>query len=167
MSDSHGFLDDRMINFFKDCDEIWHAGDIGTIETSDKLSEIKPFRAVYGNIDNDLIRKQYPKILRFQIEDLNIMITHIGGYPQKYTPEMKAEINQNPPDLLIVGHSHILRIMYDKQHQFLFINPGASGNSGFHTVKTAVRFTIDKKEIKNMEIWECNRNNYNQMNSSI
>ena len=158
LSDTHGFIDERLYTFFKDCDKIWHAGDIGNISTADSLAKFKPFRAVHGNIDDTIVRQQYPKILRFMAEETEVCITHIGGYPSHYDQSIKSLLEMNPPQIFIAGHSHILRVMYDKKLNFLHINPGASGNSGFHHVKTAVRFTIDQKEIKNLEVWESPRN---------
>lgn len=158
LSDTHSFIDERLYTFFKDCDEIWHAGDIGNIETADALSKFKPFRAVYGNIDNSIIRMQHPQFLRFLSENTDVLITHIGGYPGHYEPSVRQILKVNAPAIFIAGHSHILRVIYDKRYNFLYINPGAAGNSGFHQVKTAVRFTIDNKEIKNLEIWESPRN---------
>lgn len=158
LSDTHGFIDERLYTFFKDCDELWHAGDIGNIETADTLALFKPLKAVYGNIDDTKIRMQYNQCARFNCEETDVLITHIGGYPGHYEPAIRHILKANPPQLFIVGHSHILRVIYDKQLNFLFINPGAAGNSGFHQVKTAVRFIIDGSVIKNLEVWESPRN---------
>jgi uncharacterized protein len=158
LSDTHGFIDEKILTFFKDVDEIWHAGDIGNIETSETLMQFKPLKAVYGNIDDFNVRKTYPKILDFMCEEARIIITHIGGYPGNYAPEMKAYLSINKPTIFIAGHSHILKVIYDKKLDFLHLNPGAAGNSGFHKVKTAMRFAIDKDQIKNLEIWEIARN---------
>jgi uncharacterized protein len=157
LSDTHGFIDERLLTFFEKCDEVWHAGDIGNIATADKFASFKSFRAVFGNIDDTLIRTSFPQFLRFTCEDLDVLITHIGGYPGHYEPKVAAILKSNPPKLFITGHSHILRVIYDKQFQFLHINPGAAGNSGFHQVKTAIRFVVDGKDIKNLEIWEVTR----------
>jgi putative phosphoesterase len=157
LSDTHGFIDDRILTFFEKCDEIWHAGDIGDIRTAHQLMTFKPFRAVYGNIDNYEVRIEYPGILRFACEQSDILMTHIGGYPSHYEPAIKNIILTKPPKLFICGHSHILKVIYDKKFNLLHINPGAAGNSGFHKVKTAVRFSIDGTEIKNLEIWESPR----------
>ena len=157
LSDTHGFIDERIFPFFEKCDEVWHAGDIGNLETADKLSSFRTFRAVYGNIDDSLVRMQYPQFLRFNCEELDVVITHIGGYPGHYEPNVRPFLKTNAPKLFITGHSHILRVIYDKQFGFLHINPGAAGNSGFHQVKTAIRFVVDGNEIKNLEVWEVIR----------
>ena len=154
LSDTHTYLDDRVMDFFKDCDEIWHAGDIGNIETADKISKIKPFKAVYGNIDGQDVRVVYPKIQLFDCEKIKVLMTHIGGYPGKYYKDIKESISKLKPDLFISGHSHILKVMYDDRNELLHINPGAAGKSGLHKVQTAVRFVIDGKEIKDLEVFE-------------
>ena len=142
------------MDFFKDCDEILHAGDIGNIETADKISKIKPFKAVYGNIDGQDVRVVYPKIQLFDCEKIKVLMTHIGGYPGKYYKDIKESIPKLKPDLFISGHSHILKVMYDDRNELLHINPGAAGKSGLHKVQTAVRFVIDGKEIKDLEVFE-------------
>lgn len=157
LSDTHGFIDERLFVFFVKCDEIWHAGDIGNLETARRLEAFKPTRAVYGNIDNHEIRTEYSGIVRFMCEQMEVLITHIGGYPGHYEPQIREIFKTKPPKLFICGHSHILKVMYDKKFNLLHINPGAAGNSGFHKVKTAVRFDIDGTEIKNLEIWESSR----------
>jgi hypothetical protein len=157
LSDTHGFWDDGLNNFFADCDEIWHAGDIGGIELADKISTVKTFRAVHGNIDDHRVRISYPRYLHFKVEDVKVLITHIGGIPGRYDIQAKPLIEQLAADLFICGHSHILRVKFDKKYNFLYVNPGAAGNSGFHTVKTAVRFVIDGNNIKDMEVWEKER----------
>lgn len=157
LSDTHGFLDPKIVNFFIDCDEIWHAGDIGNLEIVNSLQFSKVFRAVYGNIDPPTVRNIYPKMLRFTCENVDIMITHIGGYPGNYDKSIYSIIKSHPPQLFISGHSHILKIQYDNKNQLLHINPGAAGNVGLHKVKTAVRFNIDKEDIQNMEILEIPR----------
>lgn len=157
ISDTHGFVDERILNFFKDCDEVWHAGDIGNFETARKFEGFKPFKAVYGNIDNYEVRQLYPKISRFRCEEVDVMITHIGGYPKRYEPLIKEILKADKPGLFIAGHSHILKVIHDKDMDLLFMNPGAAGNSGFHQVKTAIRFTIDGSQIKDVEIWEAKR----------
>ena len=154
LSDTHTYLDDRVMDFFKDCDEIWHAGDIGNIETADKISKIKPFKAVYGNIDGQDVRVVYPKIQLFDCEKIKVLMTHIGGYPGKYYKDIKESISKLKPDLFISGHSHILKVMYDDRNELLHINPGEAGKSGLHKVQTAVRFVIDGKEIKDLEVFE-------------
>lgn len=157
ISDTHGFVDEKVINFFKDCNQIWHAGDIGNLEVIDKLKKIKPLIAVYGNIDGTGIRQEYPEFQRFICENIDILMTHIGGYPGHYTAEVKNEFLKKTPDLFISGHSHILKIIYDKKYDCLHINPGAAGNSGFHKIKTAIIFTIDNKDIKDLKILEIER----------
>lgn len=158
LSDTHGNLPDGgFIEFFKECDEIWHAGDIGNIHVIDTLETIKPVRAVYGNIDGTELRKKYPKHQAFDCEEVHVLITHIGGRPGKYDSSAQKLINHQSPGLFICGHSHILKIQYDKTRDFLFVNPGAAGRSGFHKVRTAVRFQIEGSEIKNMEIFEKDR----------
>jgi uncharacterized protein len=157
LSDTHGFIDERLYTFFEKCNQIWHAGDIGNIATADGLNQFKPLRAVYGNIDGTDLRIQYKNIERFKCEDVEVVITHIGGYPGNYDTYIRDILKANPPQLFICGHSHILRVMFDKKLNFLHVNPGAAGNSGFHQVKTAVRFVIDGKEIKELEVWEAKR----------
>lgn len=157
LSDTHGFIDERLYTFFETCDEIWHAGDIGNIQTAQKLNAFKPLRAVFGNIDNHEVRLEYLDVLRFSCEETPVLMTHIGGYPGHYEPAVRNLLQANPPKLLICGHSHILKVIYDKKYNLLHINPGAAGNSGFHKVKTAVRFRIDSSNIKDLEIWESPR----------
>lgn len=157
ISDTHNFLDDKFYSFFEDIDELWHAGDIGSLDFFEKLQKFKPLRAVYGNIDGAPIRIRTSKIIRFTIEETDILITHIGGYPGNYSPEIKPEIFKKPPKLFICGHSHILKIMNDKSLKLLHINPGAAGNSGFHKVKTGVKFKIDTGSFSDLEILEIKR----------
>ncbi len=154
LSDTHGYWDDRYMSYFVSCDEIWHAGDIGSPEVLEKLRQIKTVRAVHGNIDGHLIRIECPKHLRFKAEDVDVWITHIGGYPGKYAPEVRPEMYENPPQLFISGHSHILKVQYDKNLNLLHINPGAAGQQGFHHVRTLIRFVIDGKNIKDLEVIE-------------
>lgn len=158
LSDTHGFIHERIYTFFEKVDEIWHAGDFGNIETADKLAAFKPLKAVYGNIDGNKLRAVYPLHQRFKCEDVNVWITHIGGYPGRYERYVKPDIYTKSPDLFISGHSHILKVIYDKKLHFLHMNPGAAGNTGFHKVCTALRFTIDGKNIRDLEIWEMKRN---------
>ncbi len=157
ISDTHGHIDDRLFEFFEDCDEIWHAGDWGSIEVSEKLTAFKPVRGVFGNIDDWEIRSIYPEHQRFSLEGFDIWITHIGGYPGKYDRRIKNEIFGNPPDLFICGHSHILKVIYDKQLKLWHINPGAYGFSGFHKKRTAVKFILDNKQIKDLKILELSK----------
>ncbi|OFX82341.1 MAG: YfcE family phosphodiesterase [Bacteroidetes bacterium GWF2_33_16] len=157
LSDTHGFIDNKILNFFSKCDEIWHAGDIGNIETADKISLFKPLKAVYGNIDGIDVRAVYSKFQQFTCENVDVLITHIGGYPGKYEKEVVELFKIKVPKLFISGHSHILKVIFDKKYNLLHINPGAAGKSGMHTKQTAVRFVIDGSEIKDLEIWELER----------
>ncbi len=156
LSDTHAYWDEKYALYFAGCDEIWHTGDIGSPEILSRLELIKPVRAVHGNIDGHLIRTGCPKHLRFQIEEVDVWLTHIGGYPGRYAPEVRPEIFQHPPKLFICGHSHILKVQYDKSLNLLHINPGAAGKQGFHAVRTLVRFVIDGEAIKDLEIIELN-----------
>ena len=157
LSDTHGYLDERILFFLGECDEIWHAGDIGNIETANTLSELRPLKAVYGNIDGNTLRTGYPKFQRFICEDVDVWITHIGGYPKHYAPEIRSALKINPPKLFISGHSHILKVIFDDQYGMLCINPGASGIQGFHQVRTLVRFTIDLDKIRDLEVIELGK----------
>jgi putative phosphoesterase len=154
LSDTHGYWDDKYYQYFAECDEIWHAGDIGTPEVADKLAAFKPLRAVYGNIDGHQLRIAYPQHLRFMCEDVDVWLTHIGGYPGKYATEVRPKIYENPPKLFVCGHSHILKVTYDKRHQILCMNPGAAGKYGLHTVRTLLRFEISGEAIRNLEVIE-------------
>ena len=154
LSDTHAYWDDRYINYFSSCDEIWHAGDIGSLEVLERLEAVKPVRAVYGNIDGHELRARCPKNQRFTLEECDIWMTHIGGYPGKYAPEVTPEIFVRPPKLFISGHSHILKVKYDKTLQLLHINPGAAGKYGFHKQRTLVRFSIDAGSFKDLEVIE-------------
>jgi uncharacterized protein len=160
LSDTHTYLHPKIFDFFAGCDEIWHAGDIGNYETSLKLSEFKPLRAVYGNIDGTEIRSVHPKTQLFNCEDIKVIITHIGGYPGKYEREIRPLIQKEHPGIFISGHSHILKVIYDQKYQLLHINPGAAGKSGLHKVITFVRFVIDGKNIKDLEIFEAERSGH-------
>ncbi len=157
ISDTHGFLDDRITGFIQSCDEIWHAGDIGTAEVAGKLSTMKPLRAVYGNIDGPEIRAIYPAHQRFEIGGIDVWITHAGGYPGRYDKLVIPEIFDSPPGLFICGHSHILKVINDSELGLLHVNPGAAGISGPHTVRTAVRFVIDNGRIRDLEVAEFER----------
>lgn len=154
LSDTHGYWDDRYLKYFEECDEIWHAGDIGSMDVLDRLMKFRTFRGVYGNIDGQDIRKILPEINRFELEGADVMIKHIGGYPGKYDMQVKKIINSATPDLLICGHSHILKVKYDKDYELLHINPGAAGKYGFHTVRTLVRFNIDCGKFSDLEVIE-------------
>lgn len=157
ISDTHGFLHPRVKHHFAEVDEIWHAGDIGTITLADELESFKPFKAVYGNIDGTEIRKVYPKHCRFTSEGLDVWITHIGGYPNRYDKRVYEEIHQNPPDLFICGHSHILKAIPDKRLNLLHLNPGAAGKQGFHQVLSLMRFNLHKGNIEDLEVIELEK----------
>jgi putative phosphoesterase len=154
LSDTHSFIDDQILKFVKQADEVWHAGDIGNLEVTDTIKKLKPLRAVFGNIDGADARAEFPLDLKFEVENVSVWMTHIGGYPDRYNQRIREEIKINPPKIFISGHSHILKVQYDKKLKLLHLNPGASGNHGFHKVRTMLRFTIDKSDIKNMEIIE-------------
>lgn len=154
LSDTHNYLDPKIFKYFDSCDQVWHAGDIGTISVCQELQKIKPLTAVYGNVDGPDIRKVYPKNQRFFCEGVDVLMTHIGGYPGHYAPDAGKLIQERPPKLFICGHSHILKVMFDKKYNLLHINPGAAGISGFHKVKTLVRFSIDREDIKDLEVIE-------------
>lgn len=157
LSDTHGYLDEAICKYARQADEIWHAGDIGTIEVTDRLSAIKPLKAVYGNIDNAVLQKEFPLDARFTCEGVDVWMTHIGGYPNRYSQRIKREIAENPPKLFISGHSHILKVMWDKKLELLHMNPGACGKQGFHQVRTMLRFKIDGKEIRDLEVIELGK----------
>jgi putative phosphoesterase len=157
LSDTHAHWDDKFARYFSECDEIWHAGDIGNMDILNCLERIKPVRAVYGNIDDALIRSVCPEKLRFEVEGVSVLLTHIGGYPGKYEPVIRREIYTSPPRLFVCGHSHILKVVYDKSLQMLCLNPGAAGKYGFHQVQTIMRFAIDGKDIRNMEVIELHK----------
>lgn len=154
LSDTHGYWDDRYREYFGECDEIWHAGDIGSPELAERLDAIKPLRAVYGNIDGYPLRQIYPKSARFTVEGVSVLMTHIGGYPGRYEPEVRACLQEDTPKLFISGHSHIVKVMFDKKLGCLHINPGAAGKTGFHKVRTLVRFGLDEGAIKDLEVIE-------------
>ncbi|WP_254526526.1 MULTISPECIES: metallophosphoesterase [unclassified Sphingobacterium] len=154
LSDTHGYLDDAVLKHFEKCDEIWHAGDFGSMEVIEKLEAFKPLRGVYGNIDDKDIRLKFPEHLRFHCEQVDVWMTHIGGYPGKYSPLVKPEILNNPPKLFITGHSHILKVQFDPKLQLLHLNPGAAGKQGWHQIRTAMRFEINGDKIENLEVIE-------------
>lgn len=157
LSDTHGYLDPRIFEYFKDCDEVWHAGDIGTGAVADTLEDFKPFRAVYGNIDDINLQTRYHEDLFFQCEEIKVWITHIGGTPPNYNPKIKKILRQQIPDLFICGHSHMLRIKRDPNLDMLYVNPGAAGNQGFHAMKTIIRFNIAEAKIEKMEVIELGK----------
>lgn len=158
ISDTHGFLDDRVFKHFEQCDEIWHAGDFGTIELADSLAAFKPLRGVYGNIDGKELRQTFPENVRFNCEGMDVWITHIGGYPDRYSAQVRKEIYANPPGLFICGHSHILKVIFDKKINCLHLNPGAAGKQGWHKTRTLMRFTISEGKVKDMEVIELKNN---------
>ena len=157
LSDTHGHMDERILNFDGEADEIWHAGDIGVISVTDELKQLKPIKAVFGNIDGVQVRMEFPLHQRFMCEGVDVWITHIGGYPGKYSPAIKEEITANPPKLFICGHSHILKVMPDKKLGLLHMNPGAAGVHGFHQMRTMLRFKIDDTEIRDLEVIELGK----------
>ena len=157
LSDTHSILDERFIPHLKNSDEIWHAGDIGSLDVYDKLTKLTDVKAVYGNIDDHKIRIGLKSELFFKCEGVNIYMTHIGGYPGKYSKGIKEKIEKTNPNIFICGHSHILKIMNDKKNKLLFLNPGAAGNHGLHKVKTIIKFDIDDKKIRNLKIIELKR----------
>lgn len=157
LSDTHSHLDDVILKYANQADEIWHAGDIGDISITDQLSKIKPLRAVFGNIDNAVIQQEFPLNNRFMCEGVDVLITHIGGYPPKYNPRTRLAIQENPPKLFICGHSHILKVMMDKKYKVLHMNPGACGKHGFHQIRTMLRFEIEGEDIKNLEVIELGK----------
>lgn len=155
LSDTHSYIDDRIIHYAQQADEIWHAGDIGKLTVTDQLKATgKPLIGVYGNIDNTEIRKEFPLNQRWMCEGVDVWITHIGGYPKKYNSAVKEEIKNNPPKLFICGHSHILKVMMDKDLGLLHMNPGAAGKHGWHKKRTMLRFVIDDNDIKDLEVIE-------------
>ncbi len=157
ISDTHGYLDDRVFRHFEPCDEIWHAGDFGTIAVAEALRAFRPLRAVHGNIDGPEIRHQYPENQRFVCEEVAVFMTHIGGYPGRYAPAARAELQRQPAQLFISGHSHILKIMFDDKLKCLHMNPGAAGRQGWHKVRTLIRFVIDGKDMKQCEVIELGK----------
>jgi putative phosphoesterase len=154
LSDTHSYIDDAILKHVKQADEVWHAGDIGNLEVTDSIKKLKPLRAVYGNIDDAKSRTEFPLHNRFMCEDVDVWITHIGGYPPKYNNRVRDELRADPPAIFITGHSHILKVMPDKKLNLLHMNPGAVGKHGFHKVRTMLRFKIDGKQIKDLEVIE-------------
>ena len=154
LSDTHHSLDSRFFPYFNKADEIWHAGDIGDLSVTDKLKSFAPIKCVWGNIDNQIIRSEFKESLYFKCEKMDILITHIGGYPKKYNKKTLELIKQKNPDIFICGHSHILKIMYDKEYKLLYMNPGSIGDYGIHKTKTILSFIIEDKKIKNLKVIE-------------
>ena len=154
LSDTHSYIDDAILKYVKQADEVWHAGDIGDLEVTDAIKALKPLRAVYGNIDDAKARLEFPENNRFMCEDVDVWITHIGGYPPKYNSRTRDMIIKNPPRIFICGHSHILKVIPDKRYDIIHMNPGAAGKHGFHKVRTMLRFTIDGSKIEHLEVIE-------------
>ncbi|MBD3581439.1 metallophosphoesterase family protein [Flavobacterium selenitireducens] len=157
LSDTHGHIDEVILKYVAQADEVWHAGDIGDLSVTDSIKTVRPLRAVYGNIDGAAARLEFPLHNRFMCENVEVWITHIGGYPDKYNPQIRDELKRNPPKIFICGHSHILKVMFDKKLGLLHLNPGAAGKSGFHQVRTMLRFVIDGENIRDMEIVELGK----------
>lgn len=157
ISDTHHYLDDAVFKHFDKCDEIWHGGDFGSTTIAEQLENFKPLRGVYGNIDGNDIRSQFPEVLKFACEDAKVLMIHIGGYPGKYTPLTRNEIIAFQPTIFVSGHSHILKIMYDNKFKCLHMNPGAAGKQGWHKVRTLIRFVIDGENIKDCEVIELGK----------
>mgnify|MGYP006166578723 FL=1 len=157
LSDTHSHIDDVILKYVNQADEVWHAGDIGDLVVTDTIKKLKPLRAVFGNIDNHEARKEFPLNNRFFCEGVDVWITHIGGYPGKYNIAIREEIKKNPPKLFICGHSHILKVQFDKQLNLLHMNPGAAGKHGFHQVRTMLRFEIDGDKIQQLEVIEIGK----------
>lgn len=157
LSDTHSYLDPAIAKYVKACDEIWHAGDFGNFALAEELASIKPLRGVWGNIDGYELRQQFPLHNRFMCEGVDVWMTHIGGYPGKYNPKLRPILQRKPPKLFICGHSHILKVIYDKKLNLLHLNPGAAGKEGFHQVRTLLRFSITEKRIHDLEIIELGK----------
>ncbi|MBP1530580.1 MAG: metallophosphoesterase family protein [Bacteroidaceae bacterium] len=157
LSDTHSWWDDRYLTYFAECDEIWHAGDIGSMEVAQRLADFRPLRAVCGNCDGGDLRLLYPEVLRWRCEEADVLMTHIGGYPGHYDPRIRQQIMARPPRLFISGHSHILKVQFDSSLQLLHINPGAAGQQGWHKVRTLVRVTVDKDQFRDLEVIEIPR----------
>lgn len=157
LSDTHSHIDDFILKYVAQADEVWHAGDIGNLAVTDAIQKLKPLRAVYGNIDDATARTEFPLHHRFLCEQVDVWMTHIGGYPNRYNPQIINELTLNPPKLFICGHSHILKVQFDKKHNLLHLNPGAAGIYGIHQVRTMLRFEIHTTEIKNLEIIEIKK----------
>ena len=154
LSDTHSFIDAQILKFVKQADEVWHAGDIGNLQVTDAIKKLKPLRAVYGNIDDKDARIEFPLDAKFSVEGVSVWMTHIGGYPNRYNARVREELKRTTPKIFISGHSHILKVQFDKKLDLLHLNPGAAGNHGFHKVRTMLRFTLDTGAIKDLEIIE-------------
>ncbi len=154
LSDTHSYIDEQILKFVKQADEVWHAGDIGNLRVTDSIQKLKPLKAVYGNIDDSLARMEFPLDQKFTLEGMTIWMTHIGGYPNNYNQRIREELKENPPNIFISGHSHILKVQYDQKLNCLHLNPGAAGNHGFHKIRTMLRFNIVDGKISDLEIIE-------------
>lgn len=157
LSDTHSHMDDRILEYAKEADEIWHCGDFGNLDVVENLEKIKPLRGVYGNIDGDKIRQIFPEVLQFKCEEVDVLMIHIGGYPGRYSPLAKKEIGERKPKLFISGHSHILKAMNDPKNNLLHLNPGACGKEGWHKVRTMMRFEINGDQIEHLEVIELGK----------
>lgn len=157
IADTHSYLDEAVFHHFKDCDEIWHAGDFGSMEIVEQLRAFRPLRGVWGNIDDNMIRSEFQEMLRFKCEETEVLMTHIGGYPGRYAAAVKKELQTVPPKIFISGHSHILKVMYDEKYACLHMNPGAAGKQGWHKMRTIIRFVIDGATPKQCEIIELGK----------
>ncbi|MBR9855974.1 MAG: metallophosphoesterase family protein [Algicola sp.] len=157
LSDTHSHMDKSILKYAAQADEVWHAGDIGSLTVTDQLAAVKPVRGVHGNIDNHVVQKEFPENNRFMCEEVDVWITHIGGYPNKYNVRVREEIKNNPPKLFICGHSHILKVIHDKKLDLLHMNPGACGKHGFHQIRTMLRFVVDGDKISNLEVIELGK----------
>ena len=157
ISDTHALFDRVLEEFLAPCDEIWHAGDFGSVEVADRIAAFKPLRAVYGNIDGGVLRRMFNDVALFEVEGVKVLMTHIGGYPRHYQPKALQHIHATRPKIFVAGHSHILKVIYDPVYDMLHINPGAAGKYGIHSVRTAIRFDIENGDIKNLEIGEWDK----------
>lgn len=157
LSDTHGYIDDRILHYVSEADEVWHAGDIGNLDVTDAIQKIKPLKAVYGNIDGQKIRQQFPLDNRFNCAGADVWITHIGGYPGRYEKRVREILNINPPDIFVCGHSHILKVMHDKKYNMLTLNPGAAGRNGFHQMRTMLQFEINNGKPENLSVIELGK----------
>ena len=157
ISDTHGYMDESILKYARQADEVWHAGDIGDLAVTDAIEEVTQVRAVHGNIDNHLIQQEFPVHQRFHCENVDVWITHIGGYPGRYDRRVREKIREKPPALFISGHSHILKVMNDKELNLLHMNPGACGKHGLHRVRTMLRFQIDDRDIRDLEVIELGK----------
>ena len=154
LSDTHSYIDDQILKFVKQADEVWHVGDIGDLNVTDTIKKLKPLRAVFGNIDGNDARSEFPLDAKFSVENVSVWMTHIGGYPNAYKSRIKEDLKKKSPKIFISGHSHILKVQYDTKFKLLHLNPGAAGKHGFHKVRTMLRFELNKGEITNMEVIE-------------